>query len=73
MTGIGKFTAKAAERAAGAVTDMMGQGGFPESEHALAAYLYDRIVQAEKESGIRQDRTYHLKLIAECLAAVRSG
>jgi hypothetical protein len=77
MSGIGKLTVKTAGKvagkAAGAVTDMMGQSAFPESEHALAAYLYERILQDEKDSGIRQDRSYHLKLMAECLAAVRGG
>jgi len=68
--GIGKVGAKAAEAAAGMVGDLMNSGVYPSNEHALAAYLFERIAQAEKESGPK-DRNYYLQLMTICLATVR--
>lgn len=67
--GIGKVGARAAEAAAGMVGDLMGAGVYPTNEHALAAYLFERIAQAEKESGPK-DRAYYLELMRTCLATV---
>ncbi len=68
--GIGRVGAKAAEAAAGMVGDLMGAGVYPTNEHALAAYLFERIAQAEKDSGPK-DRAYYLQLMTVCLATVR--
>ena len=79
VSGLGKMAAKATNVAAGAVGDIMGTGAYPESEYALAAYLYDRIVAAEKAAGesagvhSMQDRAYHLELMAACLATARGS
>ena len=71
LTGIGKITARAAE-AAGAVGSVVGGTIYPESEYALAAYLFDRIAQAEKEQ-VERSRAYYLELMATCLETVRAG
>ena len=68
--GIGKVGAKAAEAAAGMVGDLMNSGVYPSNEHALAAYLFERIAQAEKDDGPK-DRTYYLQLMTVCLATIR--
>ena len=68
--GIGRVGAKAAETAVGLVQDMVGSGVYPGNDHALAAYLFERIAQTEKESAI-QDRQYYLELMALCLETVR--
>ncbi len=79
VSGLGKMAAKATNVAAGAVGGIIGTGGYPESEYALAAHLYDRIVAAEKAaaeaSGVetRHDRAYHLELMAACLATIRAA
>lgn len=67
--GIGRVGAKAAEAATGLVGELMGAGVYPSNEHALAAYLFERIAQAEKESGPK-DRAYYLELMSTCLATV---
>ena len=79
VSGLGKMAAKATNVAAGAVGDIMGTGAYPESEYALAAHLYDRIVAAEKQQAevagaqILHDRAYHLELMAACLATIRGA
>ncbi len=70
--GIGKVGARAAEAAAGMVGDLMSSGVYPTNEHALAAYLFERIAQAEKEDGPK-DRNYYLELMTICLATVRGA
>ena len=40
VSGIGKMTAKAAGSAAGKLGELIGSGVYPETEYALAAYLY---------------------------------
>lgn len=72
VSGIGKMAAKATGSAAGLLNELIGSGAYPESEYGLAAYLFERIAQAEKESA-RQDRTYYLALMAACLETVRGG
>ena len=69
---IGKIAGKAAGMAADTVGDLLGQAGFPESEYGLAAFLFDRIAQVEKQSAER-DRAYYLQLMRECLETVREG
>ena len=49
----------------------MSSGVYPTNEHALAAYLFERIAQAEKDSGPK-DRAYYLQLMTVCLATVRA-
>lgn len=77
VSGIGKMAARATNVAAGAVGDIMGTGAYPESEYALAAHLYDRIVAAERDAAeaagapAPRDRAYHLELMAACLATAR--
>ena len=71
LSGIGKITARAAE-AAGAVGSVVSGTIYPESEYALAAYLFDRIAQAEKEQAERS-RAYYLELMATCLETARGG
>lgn len=80
VSGIGKMAARATNVAAGAVGDIMGTGVYPESEYALAAHLYDRIVAAEKAAAeaagapeIPRDRAYHMELMAACLATIRGA
>lgn len=68
--GIGRVGAKAAETAVGMVQEMIGSGVYPGNDHALAAYLFERIAQAEKETAPK-DRQYYLELMARCLATVR--
>ena len=72
VSGIGKMTAKAAGSAAGMLGELVGSGSYPETDYALASYLFERIAQAEKDSG-PHDRAYHLALMAECLEIVRGG
>ncbi len=66
VSGFGKLAGKAA----GAVGEVIGTGTYPESEYALAAYVFDRIVQAERDTAER-NRDYYLDLMRACLAAVR--
>ena len=79
VSGIGKMAAKATNVAAGAVGGIIGTGVYPESEYALAAHLYDRIVAAERQQAedagaeTRQDRAYHLELMVACLATIRGS
>ena len=68
--GIGRMGAKAAESAVSLVQDFVGNGVYPANDYALAAYLFERIAQAEKET-IPQDRQYYLALMAQCLDVVR--
>ena len=68
VSGIGKLTAKAA----GAVGDVIGDRVYPETEYALAAHLFERILQAEKDKGV-QDRDYYLRLMQSCLAIIRGA
>ena len=49
VSGIGRMTARAAGSAAGVLGELIGSGAYPETEYALAAYLFERIVQAEKD------------------------
>lgn len=70
VSGIGKMTARAAGSAAGALGELIGSGAYPETEYALAAYLFERIVQAEKDRDTK-DRAYFRSLMAECLETVR--
>ena len=68
MTGLGRFTAKAAGAAADAVGGIMGAGTYPESKYGLAAALFERIVQVEKANEERaHDRAYYLTLMRQCL------
>ena len=69
--GIGKVGARAAEAATGLVGELMEAGAYPSNEHALAAYLFERIAQAEKENS-HKDRDYYLELMRTCLATVRA-
>ncbi len=69
---IGKIAARAANVASDAVGEFMGGGAFPETEYGLAAYLFDRIAQAEKNE-VTRDRAYYLELMRSCLAATREG
>ena len=68
--GIGRVGAKAAETAVGLVQDFVGNGVFPANEYALAAYLFERIAQAEKETAPK-DRQYYLDLMTVCLETAR--
>jgi len=68
VSGLGRLTAKAA----GAVGDVIGGDVYPETEYGLAAFLFARIVQAERDDG-GQDRDYHLRLMQSCLAIVRGA
>ena len=70
MSGIGKITSKAAGRAVETISDFVGTQAYPESEYALAAYLFDRILQAERDHADRS-REYYIELMQVCLAAVR--
>ena len=70
VSGIGRMTARAAGSAAGVLGELIGSGAYPETEYALAAYLFERIVQAEKDKGAK-DRAYYRALMAECLETVR--
>lgn len=70
--GIGRVGAKAAETAVGMVQDLAGSGVYPASDYALAAYLFERIAQAEKDTATK-DRQYYLDLMADCLATVRAA
>ena len=70
--GIGRVGAKAAETAVGLVQDMVGSGVYPGNDHALAAYLFERVAQAEKETAT-PDRQYYLELMAVCLKTVRDN
>ena len=72
VSGIGKMTAKAAGSAAGMLGELVGSGAYPETDYALAAYLFERIAQAEKDAA-PHDRAYHLALMAACLETVRGG
>ena len=68
MTGLGKFTAKAAGAAADAVGGIMGSGTYPETKYGLAAALFERIAQAEKSNQDQpHDRAYYLTLMRQCL------
>jgi len=67
----GKLTAKAAGVAADAVGEVLGEGNYPESEYGLAAYLFERIAQAERGEEERT-RAYYVALMRECLEAVRA-
>ena len=70
VSGIGRMTARAAGSAAGVLGELIGSGAYPETEYALAAYLFERIVQAEKDQGAK-DRAYYRALMSECLETVR--
>ena len=70
VSGIGKMAAKATGSAAGLLGELIGSGAYPETEYGLAAYLFERIAQSEKEAAAK-DRQYYLELMAACLAAVR--
>ncbi len=69
---LGRIAARAANVASDAVGEFMGTAAYPETEYGLAAYLFDRIAQAEKNEAPR-DRTYYLELMRTCLAATREG
>jgi hypothetical protein len=70
VSGIGKMAAKATGSAAGVLGELIGSGAYPESEYGLAAYLFERIAQSEKETATK-DRQYYLDLMAACLETVR--
>jgi len=70
VSGIGRMAAKATGTAAGALGELIGSGAYPESEYGLAAYLFERIAQSEKETAVK-DRQYYLELMATCLKTVR--
>ena len=76
---IGNLTAKAANVAAGTVSELMGAGAYPETEYGLAAYLFERIAQAEKRDAQAEgreaprDRAYYLELMRACLEVAREG
>ena len=70
-SGIGRFTTKAAGRAAETLSDVIGTQAYPESEYALAAYLFDRILQAERDDADRS-RAYYIDLMQVCLETVRA-
>ena len=70
MSGIGKLTSKAAGRAVETISDFVGTQAYPESEYALAAYLFDHILQAERDQADRS-RDYYLQLMQVCLETVR--
>ena len=73
---IGKITSRAAGVAADAVGSVLGAGIYPESEYALAAYLFERIAQSERSTGERdagtRDRAYYLDLMRQCLEVARA-
>lgn len=69
---IGKTAAKAASAAAGAVGDLMGGSGYPDSEYALAAHLFEKICGVEKNAKDR-DRGYYMQLMYECVRTVRAA
>ena len=69
---IGKIAGRAANLAADTVGELVGSSPYPETEYGLAAYLFERIAQAEKQDAPR-DRAYYLELMRTCLAAVREG
>ena len=69
---IGKIAGRAAGMAVDTVGDLMSGTGYPESEYGLAAFLFDRIAQVEKQD-VQRDRAYYHQLMQECLATVRNG
>lgn len=70
MVAIRKIAGKAANLATETVGEIMGSGIYPETDQALAAYLFERIAQAEKDQAAR-DRDYYLELMGRCLETVR--
>ena len=70
VSGLGRLAGKAAGRAAETVGDLMGTAAYPETEYALAAYLFERIAQAERDTADRS-RDYYLELMKSCLEVVR--
>jgi len=71
MSGLGKLAGRAAGKAAASVGELVGTAVYPETEYALAAYLFERIAQAERESADR-NRDYYLSLMRACLEVARS-
>ena len=69
---IGKIAGRAAGMAVDTVGELMGDAGYPESEYGLAAFLFERIVQTEK-NDVERDRAYYQQLMRECLVVVREG
>ena len=68
MTGLGRITGKVAGAAADAVGGIMSTGTYPETKYGLAAVLFERILQSEKESSEQvRDRAYYLTLMRQCL------
>ena len=67
---IGRIAGRAAGMAVDTVGDLMGDAGYPESQYGLAAFLFERIVQVEK-NAVERDRAYYKQLMRECLAVVR--
>lgn len=72
VSGIGKMAARATGSAAGVLGELIGSGAYPETEYGLAAYLFERIAQSEKETAVK-DRQYYLDLMAACLKTVRGA
>ena len=72
VSGLGKLAGKAAGKAAETVGDLIGTASYPDTEYGLAAYLFERIAQAERDSG-DQGREYYLDLMRSCLEAVRTS
>ena len=70
VSGLGKLAGKAAGKAAETVGDFIGTATYPETEYALAAYLFERIAQAERDTADRS-REYYLELMRSCLEVVR--
>ena len=71
VSGLGKLAGKAAGRAAETVGGLVGTAAYPETEYALAAYLFERIAQAERDTEDRS-RDYYLDLMRACLEVVRA-
>lgn len=74
MKGITRIAGKAANMASDAVGDLINSGVYPESEYGLAAYLFERIAQTERDDETRpRDREYCLDLMRTCLETVRNN
>ncbi len=65
VSGLGRLAGKAAET----VGDFIGTASYPKTEYALAADLFERSAQAERETSDRT-RDYFQELMRSSLDAV---
>ena len=68
---IRNLTSRATDAVGSVVNEVTGLRKIhPESEHALAAWLFERIDENTGDKG-GKDRAYYLELMRDCLAVVR--